>query len=214
MKPRGKQIAAARSLAGWTREDLAKRTGLGAATIKNVEGEAFATKQETFEKIITAFRNIGIEFTENDGVRRAPMGIETFEGRDRFEEFATLLYEYLKAHGGDVCMSITDERYIQRARKDVELHRARMAELVALGKIKGRILASAGNLKSGWAELRRQELPKDMPQVSFYAFGDNLALISFEHSNPPYVVLHKSGPFAAAYRAAFEAAWEKAAPVT
>ncbi len=46
--------------------------------------------------------------------------------------------------------------------------------------------------------------------TSFYAFGFNLALISFAHQPPPYVVLFKNSPFAAAFRQSFDAAWEAA----
>lgn len=210
MTPSGKQIAAARALAGWDKATLAQKTGLSTVTIRYIEDETNSPKKETIEKINTAFRGIGIEFTENDGVRRLPMGIEIFEGRDRFEDFLSFMYDYLEHFGGDVFVSITDERYFQRARKNSEAFRAKMFNLVNSGKIKGRILASEGEFKSGWASIRRQPKTPDMPQVSFFAFGDNLALISFDHKFPPYIVLHKSGPFAAAYKSAFDVAWEKA----
>jgi hypothetical protein len=85
-----------------------------------------------------------------------------------------------------------------------------MFDLVKSGKVTGRILAAEGDFAHTWADLRRQQRSPDMPQVSFFAFGDNLALISFDHKTSPYIVLHKSGPFAAAYKGAFDAAWEKA----
>ncbi len=208
--PNGKQIRAARALAGWERVDLAQKTGLSSVTIRYIENETNSAKKETMERVIEAFRNVSIEFTENDGVRRLPMGIEIFEGRDRFEDFMTFMYEYLEHFGGDVCVYIQDEGLLQRTRKNIETHRARMAALAETGKIRGRILSAKGEEKSGWAELRRMPLVPDMPQVSFHTFGDNLALISFDYKTPPYVVLHKSGPFASVYKSAFDAAWEKA----
>lgn len=210
MTPSGKQIRAARSLAGWERVDLAKRAGLSSVTVRYIENETNSPKKETVDKVISAFRLVGIEFIDNDGVRRLPMSIEIYEGRDRFEDFSDFMHEYLEQFGGDVCISITDERYLQRAQKSMDMHRDKMFKLVTSGKVKGRIIAAEGDLKRGWAELRRQPRMPDMPQVSFFTFGDNLALISFDHKTSPYVVLHKSGPFAAAYRTAFNAAWEKA----
>lgn len=210
MTPSGRQIRAARSLAGWERTDLSRKSGLSSVTIRYIENETNAAKKETMEKIISAFRVAGIEFIENDGVRRLPVGIEIFEGRERFEDFMNYMYEYLGHYGGDVCVYIQDETLLQRTRKNLEVHRTKMIELVQSGKVKGRILAAKGVEKSGWAEIRRMPLVPDMPQVSFHTFGDNLALISFDHQTPPYVVLHKSGPFAAVYKSSFEAAWEKA----
>jgi len=46
--------------------------------------------------------------------------------------------------------------------------------------------------------------------MSFYAFGQSLALISFVHPRPPYAVLHKFGPFADGFRQLFEDTWQLA----
>jgi transcriptional regulator with XRE-family HTH domain len=211
MTPSGKQIIAARSLAGWKRPDLADKSGLSTATIRTLEDETKRPKGETIEKIVTAFRNVGIEFTENDGVRRMPMGIDVFQGPQRFEEFMSFTYDYLEQYGGEICISVTDERYLQRTRKNLDTHRNKMVELTATGKIKGRILASEGNFMTTWAQLRRRPLKSNMPHISFFVFGDNLALIAFDHhKTPPYVALHKSSPFAEGYKNDFDAAWEQA----
>ena len=75
-----------------------------------------------------------------------------------------------------------------------------------------KILVQEGDthfIATQYAEYRWQD--KDsFPPTSFYAFGECLALISFVHDPSPYVVLHRSGPFAEAYRRSFEIAWEKA----
>lgn len=209
-KPTGRQIRAARSLAGWERTDLARHTGLSTVTIRYIENETSSAKKETIERIVKAFHNVGIEFIENEGVRRLPTGIEIFEGRESFGNFMNYVYEYLERYGGEVFISVTDEKYLQRSVKKIEEHRAKMLELAKSGKITGRILAAEGNFVPTWAEIRRQKLESHMPQVSFFAFGENLALISFNQKNSPYVVLHKSSPFTAAYKLAFDAAWEKA----
>jgi len=208
--PSGKQIQAARALAGWERTDLARVTGLNPATLRYIETEKNSPKKETLIKIISAFRNIGIEFIDNDGVRRLPIGMEVFEGRDRFQEFLNFVYFYLESFGGEVIVSLVDEGAFQRSIKNIEGYRSKMLAFVGSGKVTGRILAAEGNFSQTWAVIRRQTKQHNMPQVSFFAFGDNLALISFDHKTPPYVVLHKSGPFAIAYKNAFDAAWEKA----
>ncbi|MDD3183151.1 MAG: hypothetical protein PHD48_10175 [Alphaproteobacteria bacterium] len=87
-----------------------------------------------------------------------------------------------------------------------------MKDLVASGEVTVRILATKSNFKSSFAKYKFQPAGHMAP-TAFYAFGDCLALVSFEHDDPPYVVLHKSGPFAQAYIQAFNLAWENAQAV-
>ncbi|MDE1901495.1 MAG: hypothetical protein KGI37_07625 [Alphaproteobacteria bacterium] len=211
--PSASQIRSAQAMLNWSNMELADAAQLSVDVIVDARGGRVATQQRIRDRLRRVFESAGVEFLENDGIRKQPSDLEIFVGVDRFQDFTDFMYDYLKKHGGEVCVSIGDERQMQRARKDAKQHRARMMELTAGGTVTGRILAAEGDFRQTWAQLRRQEKTADMPQVSFYAFGDCLALISFDHDPSPYVVLHKSGPFAAAYRQAFNAAWEKAQPV-
>ncbi len=206
----GRQIRAARALLDMSQDALAEETGLTPQAIRKIENGNVQPREGTIADITRAFNGRGVEFIENDGVRCFPVGIETFNGHDRFDEFSNFMHEYLNRFGGEVCISVTDERILQHAWKNIETHRAKMIELVKSKNVSGRILAVDGNFVRTWADLRHQARTPDMPQVSFFTFGDNLALISFDNKTQPYVVLHKSGPFAAAYKTAFNAAWDKA----
>lgn len=68
--------------------------------------------------------------------------MEIFEGLDRFEDFHEFLYLHLKKYGGEVCLSIYDELSLARHRKDPEINRSRMRDLVGSGKVSFRILAT------------------------------------------------------------------------
>jgi hypothetical protein len=72
-----------------------------------------------------------------------------------------------------------------------------------------RILAEKSNAASVFAEIRKLKSATAAP-TSFYAFGRNLALISFAHQPPPYVALFRNSPFADAFRQSFETAWDNA----
>lgn len=208
--PTGKQIRAARVLVDWGAEDLAQRVGVSRVTIQNIEhGVNKRPRIETMNKIAAAFESMGVEFLDHDGVRRRPPEIEVFEGRDRFEDFSEYLFKYLSEHGGDVCVNAIDERLFSKYRRDHELHRKRMKELFDQGKITFRIIASTSAFKSEYAQYRHIPALSTATPVSFYAFGDCLALISFVCPNPPYIVLHKSGPLAKAYKDMFERDWER-----
>lgn len=209
MTPSGKQIRAARALAGWERTDLAKKSGLSSVTIRYIENETSSAKKETMERIITAFRSIGIEFTENQGVRFKPNNILVFEGAERFNDFYDFIYEHLKQHGGDVCLSASDQSLMVKHRKDPNIHYERMKALCTNGTIKSfRVLTSKSEYfhHPMFATFKWQPGASIAP-TGFWAFGDCLALISFNQNPSPYVVVLQSEPLAAAYRQAFDVAW-------
>jgi transcriptional regulator with XRE-family HTH domain len=208
----GRQLRAARALLGWEAEELARKADVSRNTISKVENGQVTPRDGSLEKIMRAFETAGgVEFTENEGVRFRPSDIEVYEGPERFDQFTEFLYEYLKRKGGEVCVSTVDERLFAKYRKNHELHRARMKELVKGGRVRYRILATESSFTSEYAQHRWQPRQSSVP-TSFYAFGDCLALISFVHEPSPYVLLIKSGPFAEAYRQAFNAAWNSAKP--
>ncbi len=58
------QLRAARALLGWSREDLAEQSGIGAGTIKDFEIEKSDPKQGTVHKWRRALEAAGVEFTD------------------------------------------------------------------------------------------------------------------------------------------------------
>ncbi len=207
------QIRAAMALLNWSNDQLAEAAGVSPETVYKLKSAMHEPTTRVRAAIRTTLEAKGIEFTDHDGVRRRPEGVEIFEGPERFAEFTAYTLAQLERDGGELCISVTDERLLQRAYEHLEDWRARMMALTAEGRITGRILATDGDFRRTWADLRRQQTIPGQPQASFYVFGGHLALVSLEHDPSPYVVLHKHSPFAAIYKAAFEAAWDRADPV-
>ena len=174
-----------------------------------IERGEFRPRPSTQEKLLRVFDEAGIEFIDNEGVRRRPQGIETFEGHEHFHDFTDYVYNYLVENGGDICISVGDERLFLKYRKDLEQYRANMKALVDTGRTHVWIIAEESQFNSVFAEMRRLNSHSAAP-TSFYAFGQNLALVSFTHPTPPYVVLFRNSPFAAAFRQSFDVAWEHA----
>jgi hypothetical protein len=154
----------------------------------------------------------GIEFTAGDGVRMRSTGIEVFEGPERFDAFYDFLYEQVKTRGGDICLSVTDETLLARYRSDSAVHYRRMQELRDRGIVTSfRILASKSNFATKYSyNSYKWQRAASLSPTAFYTFADCLALISFTHPTPPYVVVVQSAPLAAAYVEAFKAAWDAA----
>jgi transcriptional regulator with XRE-family HTH domain len=204
------QIRAARALLDWSTADLAKQTGLTVNGINKIERGHVQAHKETTEKLQGIFENAGIEFLPGSGLKRQDRAVEIYEGPDRFDDFSSFLYDRLSRHGGDVCLSVSDEELLFKYRKDPMAHRERLKALCDKGIIKSfRILANKSKFAPLYATYKKQPGPALSP-TAFYAFGDCLALISFVHNPPPYVVVLQSAPLAAAYRQAFEMAWAAA----
>lgn len=206
----GPQIRGARGLLDWSADVLAEKTGLSVDTVRNIEKGRVQGHSKSIEKIIQIFSNSGIEFIENQGVRFKPTGVSVYDGVSAFEDFHEFLYLHLKEYGGEVCLSIYDEPSLAKYRKDPELHRSRMRELVDSGKVKFRILTTISSWNTrGYIQFKR--LPQQQPlPTGFYAFGDCLALVSFVNPLSPYVVVLQSGPMTEAYRQGFNIAWNSA----
>jgi transcriptional regulator with XRE-family HTH domain len=208
----GRQIRAARALLDISQDELAIAAGLTKQGISKIEDGSVQPREGTITDITRVFNDRGIEFTENEGVRRRPEGIEIFEGTKRFSEFYDFLYEHLKRYGGEVCIGNSDPQTYLKYFKEAEEHKKRMEELTKRGDVRFRILVKEGDqnfFSTSYAQYKWQPKENFVP-TSFYAFGECLALISFIHQPAPYVILIKSGPLAEAYRQAFNVAWEHA----
>jgi len=72
------QIRAARAMLGWKREELRKRSGVSLSTIADFEtGRNNSLLTDNANKIIRAFREAGIEFT--DASRQHGAGVRWIE---------------------------------------------------------------------------------------------------------------------------------------
>jgi len=60
------QLRAARALVGWSREDLAKKSGVGAPTIKDFELNGSDPRQGTVHKWQRALEAAGVRFINED----------------------------------------------------------------------------------------------------------------------------------------------------
>jgi transcriptional regulator with XRE-family HTH domain len=215
--PSGRQIRAARVLADWGAEDLARKIGLSRVTIQNIEhGVNKRPKIETINKIIAAFSEVGIEFIDGDGVRRRATDVRIFEGIHGFAEFYEVVYTHLKEHGGEACVCGSSSSQFAKYRPNVDTHRARMIELARQNpSFKMRFLAEEGDYNlpnTSYASYRW--MPKEnFPPVAFYSFGEYKAEITFSVENPPLIILVKSLSIAESYRKFFNFMWSNAKEV-
>jgi len=107
--PKGKQIAAARQVAGWTAEQLAERAGVSRSTIIKIETGAVQPREGTIADIATALASAGVEFTEG-GVRWTNDALRVLEGPDAYLRLLDEVYQSLHRQSGAEVLSIcTDD---------------------------------------------------------------------------------------------------------
>jgi DNA-binding XRE family transcriptional regulator len=199
---------------GLTVEELAKLAGVSPDTVVDFERDTVTPRKTTVDAIWKALDRQGIEFLDNNGIRFKHRNTETFEGVDGFAEFYDVVYDHLRRNGGEACLAGSSAKVFSRYRKQANLHRERMTELVKRrDDVSVRVLAEEGDTSYlanlAYAEYRWQKKEYFSP-TAFYVFGDCLALITFEHNPPPLVILIRLAPIAEAYRRSFELAWSLA----
>ena len=77
------QVRMARAALNWTVRDLAEATGLHRNTITNIEVGRYAGNQDSLEQSESVFRNGGIEFLVDNGVRLLKPEVTREGGADR-----------------------------------------------------------------------------------------------------------------------------------
>jgi transcriptional regulator with XRE-family HTH domain len=217
----GKQIRAARVLAEWDREDLAEKADVSLMTIQNIELDTKHPRPATLNKIIKAFTDTGVEFTDNEGVRFQARDIQTLKGVDGFKKFLDNVYEYVKDNlekgieYEPVCSSsVNDKDFMRHLGDYFKFHIDRMN---ALKGFKHRILLKEKpaslqpkELSHGGYREYRKRSPQDTANVAFYVYGDKMAILMLADAVPQIVVI-TSILVARAYREIFNALWQMAA---
>lgn len=211
----GRQIRAARALLDMSQDQLAKLAGLTPQAIRKIEDGSVQPREGTIADITKVFAEQRLEFTDHEGVRFRPEGIDVLEGAEGFEQFYDRVYMHVKKYGGLICVSgVDEEQFAQHHGADhAEAHLTRMAKLTEARKdISFQILIKEGDLNflaDAYAAYRWQ--PKEFfTATPFYLFGDNLALITFDAEPAPRILIIRSPVFAEAYRKQFQIAWNTA----
>jgi transcriptional regulator with XRE-family HTH domain len=104
----GKQIRAARMLVGWDAEDLAAKAEVTRETIFNIERGVFRPRTNTLERIVRAFRDVGVEFIGERGVELRDDTVRKIEGTDCYAQLLDEVY-YQLCEGDEFLVAWADE---------------------------------------------------------------------------------------------------------
>jgi hypothetical protein len=210
--PSPAQIRAALAILKWENDELAAAADIGTATAFNVKMGNNQPQPRIRAKIRKALEDQGIEFTDFDGVRRRPEGIDVLNGPEGLSKFLDGVYEHLKEHGGNVMVTgVLDEQWTKYGGDHIlNVHVPRMVKLCSERKdIEVLSLCPEGSHKfdyDSYTKYRTQ--PKQLfDSVPFYVYGDNLAIIIFQAEPPPKIIFIRSSVVAQAYRNQFSQLW-------
>ena len=218
------QLRAARGLLDWTRTELAKAANISPETVKNIEHGTFRPQETTAAAIIRAFAAHDVHFTENEGVEIRRDEVVRYEGDEGFRRFIDDVYEAAKlpeAHAGGskpiYIGNVNDHFFTKHMGDYLAPHIERMN---AIKNLKTRILIqvypqslTVDELKNGSYREYRIYPQKLAGNVPFYVYGDKFAILIFDESKPPLIVVIASSVVANAYRQEFLGVWEAAKPL-
>ena len=102
------QIKAARAILNWSQDDLAAAANLSRTTIRSVE-TGCAVRAGNINEIHKAFEKNGIEFLDDEGVKRQPEYMRTYSGPNSCDRFFHDLIKTVKEKSGDVMCHIESQ---------------------------------------------------------------------------------------------------------
>jgi len=219
MKLTGLQIAAAITLSGLTREALAKEASIGRNTIDRIINETAACREDTIRKITDILEAHGVEFLSGEGVRRKPTTVDVLTGSEGLQQFFNGVHDYASKNGGKIMMfgidettfiaTITPEFSNDYLKRMTEVSRKRKdLEVLAIVCEGDTNFCAADYNEYRW-------ISKDIFQaVPFYIYGETLAIMDFNTTPGPTIMLLRSRAITNAYRKQFQAFWKMAYPPT
>ncbi len=210
------QIRMALGALDWTLDDWSKKTGLSSVGLSNIRTGTSQPQKKTMDTIIRVFEENGIEFI-HEGVRRKPTIFDILTGSEGLQEFFNRVHEHASKNGGKIVMFGIDESlFIDIITPEFSQdYLARMTEVSQRrGDLEVLAIVCEGDTNfcaSAYNEYRW--ISKDIFQaVLFYIYGETLAIMDFDTTPGPTIVLIKSLAITNAYRKQFQAFWNMAYP--
>jgi len=207
--PTIEQIRAARALLDWSQSDLAEYASLSQTGIARIENGTNKPNSNTLEKIKKAFDDAEIEFIGDTGLRKRVNEIKILRGPSGFRRFIYDVYETVKEHGGEICVSNVDERNFDKWQGEWrDDYLSKMSNLAKEKPFQFKILCRDGDdhQVASYAEYKYVE-PEHFGAVPFYVYGEKTAIILFgEDKVSVHIINNKE--IADAQRKQFNLAWK------
>lgn len=206
------QIRGARAILDWSQNRLAEATGLSIATIRKLELGHISPRSTTTQTLRQAFETAGLEFSDLDGVRRKPDGVDIYEGDSGVQRFFDDVYRAC-LNGEEVIQVWPGSQQFNQV---IGNYRARHTERMAKIKeqVKIRCIATENPDVIAHEYCAYRFLSNNYVDcVPFYVYGNKYAIVSFPPDTQLKIIVVESSAAAAAFRSQFESMWQKAVPL-
>jgi len=176
--------------------------------ISKIEGGRSAGSLKSIQSIEDGLVIAGIEFGENDSIKRSTAQIQVLKGAEGFLKFYDEVFEEVQKTGiHSIFVSNVDEKqFVQWQGDQLEEHSVRMN---ALG-VQYQILIQHGDTyfpASDYAEYRW--MPKGtFYSVPFYVYGKKVAMLIFGENEPRIYILSEP-ELSKVHKAQFESLWNQ-----
>jgi transcriptional regulator with XRE-family HTH domain len=207
-----RQIKAARAMLDWSREDLAAATGLSLSTIRSLEAGTISPRQATYQTILQAVEENGLEFTDREGVRARARDLLLFDGPDSADRFFEDILQTLRQRGGDVRTICPTQTLLTQAIGASDQTFERFEQLSAAALVKCLLsdchepLHAAGTIQFR-AIAKLQACPSP-----YFIYGDKLGFVMREGGIEVRFIVIQSVSIARHWGDSFLDLWDSAVP--
>ncbi|MFA4994257.1 MAG: helix-turn-helix transcriptional regulator [Bdellovibrionales bacterium] len=196
----GRQIRAARALLDMSQDDLANAAGLTKQGISKIEDGSVQPREGTIADIMKVFREKGIEFTENQGVRLYDHKVREIDGPNCYALLLDEIYYQLQK-GEEFFVCMADESLSPQ-----EVHEA-FKRIVRKGIKYKKLIKEGNNHIRGPLDWYRQ-IPSRYYQNAASVFFDDICAYLTEDFQKVIVVHDKA--IAQANKNFFDLVWSQA----
>jgi len=211
---RAGQIKAARALLDWSQNDLADAAGLSINTIRNLELGYISPRGSTTNVVRQALEDAGLEFIDNEGIKRRMEEVKIYQGADSCHMFFNDILQTIREKPGDiVCVAKSQEIVAQSYGVKNFNHLDRLERLSEIANVKCLLSDAAPSRLFNDAFQFRTISRYHAGPVSYYVYGDKYAVVLTEKNDAFRFVVFKSMSLAQAYHANFMSLWDNAPPL-
>ncbi len=205
------QMRAARAMLDVSQGHVAEYLGIAANTLSKIESGQSDASASRVNDIQRFYEREGIEFTENEGVKKNTNVIVKYEGQQGIREFFDDVYNeacngcQINLFNGapDLLIKWLGEDFYKMHSERMDEHR---------DKVNFNIVVKEGErnfIAGGFAEYRT--FPKEMVNdKTIYIYADKVGFFTFEEENVSIRVFD-SAELASSMNVLFEIAWDKMA---
>ncbi len=204
------QMRAARAMLDLSQGEVAKSLGIAANTLSNIESGQSDAPASRLKEIQDYYESEGVEFTQDDGVKRSSHRIQVYQGLKGFADFRNDILFEARKEPLDVCVSNVDEREFDKWGAG-KVNEDYFAEMKNNQPKRFRILVRENDnhlSASGYATYRWLPDVK-FGKISFFIYAQKTAILSFADNDfQAFIISHPQ--VSAFYRQEFDNLWSQA----